>query len=597
MEKKFSPKRLWLTIAQQIELLIILFFIILNIFDLLEFLSPTFDYVDKLSGIIAIAYLIYLASPTKIILGTQQKKIDFALIMSFILLMFNKITTAATGTYELLKENAQSIIEISKTTAEAQLEFTLQVQNVQQLTSADFTLSFFQQIMETLSFSHHNVYFAVTDGINTLLLAASTPSFSVTNISNYLDGSLFYVMKFLTENQIVVEKLAFMLGGVALIILAIYCAYTIKIKPSSFLHVLHGDTKRFHRKPLRAVAIFLSFSFFFLFIFQLMVEWLGVVIDAPIAFLGILITFLLMIRFRHLFGPRHVITEIGETGEALYEEFISLFHTPYGVALGFAGILILHMITDFGIYILSYTFFQHEMLYFDQGPVFFAAHHTPLFSIVDLFVENKTSLLFQDLAVAASPLTVMATFWIYLFNVIAIFFLFFAPVYMWWVMFKKKKAHEKEWILVFSAVAIAIYMLLPLFHLGRVDVYGIVGTDMTTTSIRETKAPFPAFTAIIISIIIGGAVFVLSLKKWLRRDLIYLSFALASLFFGIYIYYYFIDIAAYYGEVIAYQFMDQNYFLLFYILVFGLMSVLFYPIAFFLFLYECKKHYLLAKNE
>lgn len=590
-------KKLWATIAQQIELFIILFFIILNIFDLLEYLSPTFDYVDKMSGIIAIAYLIYLASPTKIILGTQQKKIDFTLIMSFILLMFNKITTAASGTYELLKENAQSIIEISKTTAEAQPEFTIQVQNVQHLTSTDLTASFYQQIFNTLSFTQHKVYFSVTDGINTILLAASTPSFSMTNISNYLDGSIFYLMKSLAENQVFVEKLAFIVGGVSLIILSIYSAYTTKIKPSSFLHVLHGDTKRFHRKPLRAVAIFLSFCFFFLFIFQLMVEWFGVVIDAPIAFLGILITFLLMIRFRHKFGAGHIIRDVGETGEALYEEFISLFHTPYGVALGFAGILILHMITDFGIYILSYIFFQHEMLYFDQGQVFFAAHHTPLFSIVDLFVENKTSLLFQDLAAAASPLTIMTTFWIYLFNIIAIVFLFFGPAYMWWVMFKRKKAHEKEWILVLSGIAIAVYVLFPLFHLGRIDVYGIVGTDMTTTSMSETKALFPAFTVVIVSIIVGGAVLMLSLKKWVRRDLIYLSFALACLFFGLYIYYYFIDIAAYYLEVIAYQFMEQNYFLFFYILVFALLSVLFYLVAFILFLYECKKHYFLAKNE
>lgn len=592
-----SKQSFWRKIAEHIELLIVLLLIILNIFDLLEYLSPTFDYIDKLSGIIAIAYLIYLASPSKIILGIQQKKIDFALIVSFILLMFNKITTAASGTYELLKENAQSIIEISKTTAEALPEFTLQVQNVQQLTSADFTLSFFQQIMETLSFSHHKMYFAVTDGINTLLLAASTPSFSITNISNYLDGSVFYLMKFLTENQVFVEKLAFIVGGISLIILAIYCAYTTKIKSSSFLHVLHGDTKRFHRKSLRAVAIFLSFCFFFLFIFQLMVEWLGVVIDAPIAFLGILVTFLVMIRFRHLFGPGHIVTEIGETGEALYEEFISLFHTPYGVALGFAGILILHMIADFGVYILSYTVFQHEMLYFDQGPVFFAAHHTPLFSIVDLFVETKISLFFQDIAAAASPVRIITTFWIYLFNIIAIIFFFFGPAYAWWVLFKRKKAHEKEWVLVLCAVAITAYILFPLFHLGRIDVNGIVGTDVTTTPMSKTNAPFSAFTAMMASIIIGGIVFVLSLKKWLRRDLIYLSFALACLFFGLYIYYYFIDVAAYYFEVIAQQFLEQNYFLLFYIVVFGVLSVLFYPLAFILFLYECKKHYLLAKGE
>src|SRR3989338_8271446 len=107
----------------------------------------------------------------------------------------------------------------------------------------------------------------------------------------------------------------------------------------------------------------------------------------------------------------------------------------------------------------------------------------------------------------------------------------------------------------------------------------------------ESKTLVSAVTAVIVSIVVGGAVYILSLKKWLRRDLIYVSFALACLFSGLYIYYYFIDIAAYYGEVIAYQFMEQNYFLLFYISVFGVLSVLFYPVAFFSFLYECKKHY------
>ncbi|MEK6867222.1 MAG: hypothetical protein AABX98_00220, partial [Nanoarchaeota archaeon] len=145
--------------------------------------------------------------------------------------------------------------------------------------------------------------------------------------------------------------------------------------------------------------------------------------------------------------------------------------------------------------------------------------------------------------------------------------------------------------------AIAIYLLFPLFHLGRVDVSGIVGADITTTSMSETKALVPALTAVITSIVVGGAVYMLSLKKWLRRDLIYVSFALACLFFSLYIYHYFIDIATYYFEVIAYQFMNQNYFLVFYLFVFGILSVLFYPIALILFLYECKKHYLLAKGE
>ena len=587
---------IWKKIAEHIELLIILLLIILNIFDLLEYLSPTFDYIDKISGIIAIAYLIYFISPTKIILGTKDKGVDFALITSFILLMFNKITTAAATTYEALKENAESIIEISKTTADATIKFTWDVANVNHLTSADLTTLFYQKVFSFLDFSNPIVYFKVTDGTNEQLLAATTTSFSITNLSNYIDGSLFYILKIITENQVFIEKAAFYAGGILLILLAIYCAWKEKINPSSFLHVLHGDTKRFHKKPLRAIAIFLCFNFFFLFIFQLMVEWLGVVIDAPIAFLGILIMFIVMIKYRHLFGAEHIITELGETGEELYEEFISLFHTPYGVALGLAGILILHLLTDFAIYIISYTVFQHEMLYFDQGPVFFAAHHTPLFSISDLFTQAKTSLFFYDLARTVNALEIIQTIWVYLLNIIGIIFLFLAPAYIWFVLFKKHKAHEKRWLLVLTSIAVVTFLIFPLFHLGRIELPSVIGTDVQTSSIAETDARISMGDAFIISIIVGAIVYLISFKRWIRRDMVYLSFGAAMLFFAFYSYYFFVDSATYYWDVLVYQFAAGDYFVFLYIMMFAFLSVLFYPLSFGVFIYELIKHYRLAKE-
>lgn len=591
-----SQKSLWTKIAEHIELIIVLLLIILNIFDLLEYLSPTFDYIDKISGIIAIAYLIYLLSPTKIILGTKDKWVDFSLIISFVLLMFNKITTAAAMTYEVLKENAASIIEISKTTAQATSTFTWKVANLNHLTSVDLTTAFYQKILALLTFSNPIVYFKVTDGTNEQILAATTTPFSITNMSHYIDGSLFYVMKFVTENQVSIEKYAFYVGGILLILLSIYCSWNEKIKPSSLLHVLHGDTKRFHKKPQRAVAIFLCFCFFFLFIFQLMVEWLGVVIDAPIAFLGILFMFIIIIKYRHLFGVEHIITQLGETGEDIYEEFISLFHTPYGVALGLAGILVLHLVTDFAIYIISYTIFQHEMLYFDQGPVFFAAHHMPLFSIMDIFSNAKISLLSYDLGRTVNALEVIQTIWIYLLNIIGIIFLFLAPAYIWWVLFRKHKAHEQRWILVLISIAVVTFLLFPLFHLGRIEIPSVIGTDVQTSSITETDTIFSMGDTFIVSLITGAIVYLISFKKWIQRDLVYLSFAAAVLFFTFYSYYFFIDIAAYYGDVLMYQFAAGDYFVLFYIAIFGLLSVLFYPVSFGMFVYELLKHYRLAKK-
>lgn len=593
-----KQKSLWRGIAEHIELFIILFFIILNIFDLLEYLTPTFDYVDKIAGMIALAYLIYLASPAKIILGQTNKKIDLALITSFVLLMFNKVTTAAAISYQALQEKATAIIEISKATAQKTPEFFLPVQNIQQLTSADLTNTFYQNILDSLTITHNKVYFAVTDGLGSQLLVASTPSFSFLNISNFIDGSLWFLFRTVVEHQVLIEKLAFYSGALLLLATAIY-AGSREITPHSFLHVLHGDRKRFQKKPLRALVLFFTFCFFFLFLFQLMVEWLGVVIDAPLLFLGILFCMLFMIRYRHFFGPGHLMTKIGETGEAFYQEFIALFHTKYGVALGLSGILILHLLTDFGIFIVSYTLYQHELLYFEQGAAFFAQQHTPLFSVLDLFLTPKISLFFSDFALAETLSMQIAVLWIYFWNFFAMFFLFLAPAYIWWILFKRRKAHEKKWFLVFSFIAITTYLLFPLFHLGKISVSavsGIIGVDITTTAIAETPfASLPA-AAVLLSGSVGLLVFLLSFWQWMRRELAYLSFIAALLFFGVYAFYYYTDILAYYANVVAQQYLLADYFVLFFMGIFMALSFLFYPVSYFLFLYELAKHYRLAKN-
>lgn len=606
----------WRSIAENIELFIILFFIILNIFDLLEYLSPTFDYIDKISGIIALSYIIYLASLSKIILGKRNKKIDVALVISFVLLMFNKVTTAASTSYYALQEKATEIIEISRATVHATPEFIASVGNINALTSGDFTNSFYHTVLNTFSFSHNKIYFAVSDGIDTQLLVASTPSFSITNISNYIDGSLWYLFRFIVENQVLIEKIAFYLGGILLIAIAIYAAYSVKISRSSFLHVLHGDAKRLSSKPLRLVVLFFIFCFFFLFIFQLMVEWLGVVIDAPILFLGILFYIVVMLKCRHLFGAEHLITRIGETGEAFYQKFVKLFHTPYGVALGLSGILVLHLLTDFGIFIVSYTVYQHEALYFEQGARFFAQNHTPLFSILDIFTADKISLFFQDISDISfiSKATdaygfiygLFAVVWIYLFNIIAMIFLFFAPAYIWWIMFSRKKAHENRFILVLSYIALIIYITLPLFHLGRIDVSGVVGTDITTSSIAESVESEtdmllinifvnPIFV-ILISGIAGIIIYLLSYNNFLKKEFVYVSFVAALLFFGVYTFYYLTDIVFYYLDVLLQQYLVSDFFVLFFMGVFGVLSVIFYPISFIVFLYELAKHYRIAKG-
>ncbi|PIN78440.1 hypothetical protein COV16_05895 [Candidatus Woesearchaeota archaeon CG10_big_fil_rev_8_21_14_0_10_34_8] len=588
-------KRIWRFICEDIELFLVLILIIINIFDLFEALSPSFDYIDKLAGIIVIGYLIYLASPSKIILGKKHFKVDIALIVSFLLLMFNKIIRFTAVAYEVVQEKAAGLIYISKASIDTVPSFTIEAGNVNKLTTADFTSGFYHNVLETLSFFHDKVYFAVTDGSKTQLLAATMPPFSFSNFINYLDGSFFYFAKFVVENQVFIEKISFYIGGALLILISIYSAWKFETykNNSSLLHVLRADSKYLNKKALHAVVIFLSFAFFFLFVFSLMIEWLGIVVDAPIVFLGILVTLFFMFRHRKgYFHASHFITRVGETGEAFYKKFISLFHTPYGVALGVSGILILHMLTDFGMFIVPYTIYQHEMVYFDQSAVFFSSNHQPLFSVVDLFSAEKVSLLFHDISGSASLLQDQIIVLIYIFTVTALLFLFLAPAYIWWILFKRKKAHENKLVLVIVFASLFTFVAYPLIHIGTIDVPGLAGVDIMTRSI-DGHGFLEANYVAAISLAIACVVAVLSFHRFIRRELVYLSFAAALMFFTVYIGYYFIDTMNYYHELL---FLQLDPFLMFYIIVFGLLSVVFYPVALFVFLYEVFKHYRLAED-
>jgi hypothetical protein len=587
----------WHWLGEEIELVLLLFLITLNIFDLFETLPPMFDYLDKLAGVTIIAYLIYQASPTKIIFGEKHWKMDLSLIISFIFLIFNKIIRFTAVGYELVVEKGEHLVHLSKAAGDHAAAFTLDVANVGQLTSADLTSHFYHIVMEQLSWGQHTLYFAVSDGTATELLAATMPPFSFWHIISWLDGSFFYFAKFVVENSVLLEKLSIYIGGGLLIVLAFYAAWNYRIEKSSMIHVIHGDANLLQRIHLRVVAVFFVFVFFFLFIFSLMVEWLGIVADAPIVFVGILFAVFAMVWHKKGRSTTAFITQIGETGESFYHQFVSLFHTPYGVALGLSGILLLHMLTDFGMYLIPYTLYQHEMIYFDQGAAFFAAGHEPLFSIVELFATEKSALLFKDLAFAQGFIADASVLWIYLFNVVALLFLFFAPAYIWWVLLKRRNAHEKKWLLVLSYVALIIFIGFPLIKVGTLDVEGLVGADMTTHTVFDNATLIRYNQTIAVGGGVGLSVWALSHFRFFRRELVYLSFAAASIFFGMYVAYYYVDMLVYYFDILVTGFGGLDWFLMFYFVVFGLVTLLFYPIAYVVFLYEAIKHYRLGKDD
>lgn len=73
-----------------IQYSVIIFFILLNIFDFFNLLSPDLDYVKKLISWPLLICVFYNINFTRMIFGFNDKRINSILITSFILLTFNK---------------------------------------------------------------------------------------------------------------------------------------------------------------------------------------------------------------------------------------------------------------------------------------------------------------------------------------------------------------------------------------------------------------------------------------------------------------------------------------------------------------------------
>ena len=98
-------------------------------------------------------------------------------------------------------------------------------------------------------------------------------------------------------------------------------------------------------------------------------EWLAIAIDAPLLVIALFIYLFFVIKHHKGFHAESMIFKLGNVGERFYEKFISLFHSKRGLFLGIAGMLVLHLLTDVGNFVIPYTFFSHDPLYFEQlGP-------------------------------------------------------------------------------------------------------------------------------------------------------------------------------------------------------------------------------------
>lgn len=394
--------------------------------------------------------------------------------------------------------------------------------------------------------------------------------------TNYLTN--FYQL--ILENAGVIEKFSFYAGGISIIILSLYFSFGYKIKRPSFLCTLYKGpySKNFGRRIAMFFIIFLILAGFFVAVFNLVMEWLAIVLDAPLLIAGILFYIFIIVGRVEKFSAESFIYKIGKMGEGFYEKIIRAFNSKENLFLAVSGLLVLHLLTDISIFIIPYLTGVYDILFFEGMLAENSLTHQTIYILLQ-----------KDLPLAVNLVDKISIAWIYFFNVTAMLFLLITPFFIWYKVYRKSGFNVPRIILSLFFISVICFLFSPVFGIRPASTTGLVGVDIQTSAIFPEK--ISVFSIFLISLAIGFFVYISGYLSLLKSRLIILATALVQLFFGYYIYYFFIDSYRYYINAIILLYDTSQYFLSVYFGIFLAIILTFYAVGYIIFLSETVKEH------
>jgi len=572
-------------LGESIEELILLGIIILNFFDFIEIVSPDWDYAKKILSLTAVCYLLYRASLTRLFLGTQKKGFDILIIISYLALSFkNMVGYSVSAMGELAEKGAGYWANLYPLVGETLpksriINITSPLNNIDLAAVKDVPVeAAIDNLTRAFTISKlfppeiNGIYVRVSNDISSIVYFIE-PKYLIHRWHNFILDNLVYF-----------QKTALLIGFVMLLLITLYFALRVKINSPSLLNVIHEDgepPRNVIGFLVRFLTIFAALNFFYIAVFNLVIEWLALAVDTPLIIIGVLFYFLIWIKHHSKFKTQSLIYKIGNFGESFIERFMELFHSQRELLLGLSGMLVLHLLTDIGNFLLPYTIGLKDQLYFMQlGP-----GHSPLFSIGDIFTADKTSLFFLDAARTMGIWNVVEIGYIYIMNLLAVFMVFIGPAFIWYILFDEKSIKLRPVHISLFYASLLVFLATPVMSIGRVLSNKMVGVDIQTFSLIDTaiyNLSFVFFASILV-----GALFYVLAKTRFAEKLNLATILIIFYFFGMYVYHFFVDTSSYYIGVIVESLQMSEYAIAAYFLVFLTMTILFYIGGFFSYVYEC----------
>lgn len=392
---------------------------------------------------------------------------------------------------------------------------------------------------------------------------------------------LTYLYLFVLENSVNLERYTFYSGIILIVIISVYSVLRFQIKENGLMKTIFGvgpPPKRIYEITSRAILTAMALMAFFILVFNLGMEWLAVALDTPLVVFGIFFYLFIIVGRREKFAPETLLYRIGNYGEGFYEKFIKAFHSKRGLFLSVSGLLVLHLLTEIGFFVIPQIFgfalFFGKIIYYE---------------ISGISQLSVAALLKSDISTATSLSEKIGMVWIYGFNVVAILFMLIGPAFIWYNYYKNRGFYLRKIILSLFFTSFVCFLLAPVFGLRPIDSAGLVGVEIYISSILPTKLGLNLIVGI--SIAAGLFVFFMGYSQYIKHKATAAAITLILLFFALYIFYYFLDTYRYYIGAIRYFFSTSEYFFGISFMVFLFIILVFYVAGYIIFLSETQREY------
>lgn len=509
----------------------------LQALDFFKLLNPFWDYVKKIVSWVLIGYLLYLTSPSAIFFGEKHKWWDAAVIMSYFTLVLKDLTRFAIVARDAMLKHILDFVAFLPGASHGASVATI---TVDQGVYNTFTL---------LGGYLPNASLWAKPFATQLTLATTSLPFTVTSgtesatalLQPYgLNGMILQLYNTLAANAAGIETACFLIGVLLLVGLGTVAALRFKVHETSALAVIHehGELKNAAHATKRVASVLFVTAVFFVILFNLVVEWLAIAIDAPLIMTGLLFYLLIALRFhkrtRHRLEEGSLLMRINNFGTGFLKSFAKLFTGERTVLLGLSGLLVLHLLVDIGIFLIPYVTSLRDPLYF--GHLGAGHEHLP-----GLIAQAWTGTLATD----------AATIGLYALNTLGLLVLLFLPAYIWYKTFRLRTRGPAEpeeayhpklpgWLVALALASITAFLATPAFRLTQVTSDVLIGVDLQTVSLVGS------LPHLILPVAVFLLVLALSLEPHLRKALMTLLFVTSMVFFGVYIYKFFMATVGYY---------------------------------------------------